>query len=259
MQVYVEFALVENFCMDFTLLYASKIITKNRCGIGKVAFAAIIGACFAVVYPLFDIAGALAVVVKLASGCVLVLLAGKFDGVKSYIKFNIVFFALSFLLGGAIIAIFWLAGVDYISDDGYLVSSVPVGVPLFCALLLTLAVKKLRKKFAANLSQSIFNCHIYVGQLQISSKGFYDSGNCVYYFGKPVSVISKSLAVKLVDVGQIKNFVKVNTVAGDEKLAVFTADKLQIDGNKGTKVFYDVMIGVSAREIAKLVLHPDLA
>ena len=65
MQVYVELALLENFCMDFTLLYCAKLVCKNRASFWRVAFAAAIGACFAVVFPLFKLKGVWAVTVKL--------------------------------------------------------------------------------------------------------------------------------------------------------------------------------------------------
>ena len=50
MQVYVELALLENFCMDFTLLYCAKLVAKNRAHILRLVIASVFGACFAVVF-----------------------------------------------------------------------------------------------------------------------------------------------------------------------------------------------------------------
>lgn len=43
MQVYVELAVIENFCMDFTLLYSAKIAVKNPARVRRVALGAALG------------------------------------------------------------------------------------------------------------------------------------------------------------------------------------------------------------------------
>jgi sigma-E processing peptidase SpoIIGA len=259
MQVYIELAIAENFCMDFTLLYSAKLICKNRCGAWRVALCALLGAGFAVVYPLFGLNGVWAVIVKLVSGCLLVMFAGRFESFKGYIKMLVAFFILCFVVGGALIGACFLTGADYLQGEGYLISSLPLGIPLFAALILFLLVKKLAKKVATKLQKNCVSCHIYVGELCAEAQGFYDSGNSVYYHGQPVCIVPGFVAKKLIDVGGIKSFTEVHTVAGREKLPVFTADRIEIEKDDGIKVFYKVKIGVSAHPIYKAVLHPDLS
>ncbi|MDE7330458.1 MAG: sigma-E processing peptidase SpoIIGA, partial [Clostridia bacterium] len=55
MQVYIELAVLENFCMDFTLLYSAKLASKNSAHILRIALGSALGACFAVVFPLLNI------------------------------------------------------------------------------------------------------------------------------------------------------------------------------------------------------------
>ena len=86
MQVYVELAIAENFCMDFTLLACSKFITKNICSYRRIALGSALGACFAVVFPLFGLSGAWAVAVKIASGLALAAVSGRFTSFKGCIK-----------------------------------------------------------------------------------------------------------------------------------------------------------------------------
>ena len=96
MQVYVELALLENFCMDFTLLYCAKLVAKNRAHILRLVVASVLGACFAVVFPLFKLNAALSVIIKIISGLIICLLAGKFRTFKAYLKLTALFLIFTF-------------------------------------------------------------------------------------------------------------------------------------------------------------------
>lgn len=259
MQVYVETAILENFCMDFTLLYSAKAIVKNPCGIFRLAISSALGACFAVIFPLMRLSGAVAVAVKLASGFALCAVAGRYNSVKGYVKFAVCFFALSFALGGLLLGIFSLADIKYEEGGGFLISSVPVGIPIFLALVLASAAKKAASRIISRHAKNAVDCRIYLGEYSVSCSGFYDSGNRVYYSGQPVSVIPYELAEKLIEVNGIKTFASIHTVTGNKKMAVFTADKIEIDDGEKNTFHLKVKIGVAPNRINRIVLHPDLA
>ncbi len=259
MQVYVELALAENFCMDFVLFCGAKAFCKNPCGLLRIAASSVLGACFAVAFPLFGLNGFWAIAVKLASGAALCAVAGRYKSVKGYLKFTLAFLVISFAVGGALLGIFSLAGVSYEEGGGFLISSVPVGIPLFAALLFALAIKRIRSKFALKHAKNSVICRIYAGENSVEGTGFYDSGNKVYHLGAPVSVIPKPLAEKIVDLEGIKTFTKIHTVAGSRKMAVFTADRIEIDDGENKTVINKVKIGVSPNGISRVVLHPDIA
>lgn len=258
MQVYVELAVLENFCMDYTLLYAAKTVAKNPASYFRVGFGAAIGACVAVVVPLLNLNAAPSVIVKIISGLLICLSAGKFNGVKSYLRFTGIFLILCAVLGGALVGVFSLAGLDYESGGGYILSSVPVGIPLFCALLLIIGAKRLAVRLTKNSKNAVI-CRIYAGQSEVELSGFFDSGNKVYYKGEPVSVIPKDAAEKLIDADGIKDGVKIHTVAGSKTLKVFTADRIEIVAGDKTYVLKGARLGISPNRIYRAVLHPDLA
>lgn len=258
MQVYVELALLENFCMDFTLLYCAKLASKNTAGRKRVAVASALGACFAAAFPLFGLKSFWAAAVKILSGLVICLLAGKFRSVKDYLKFTAVFMAFSAALAGALIGIFSLAGIAYAEGGGYILSSVPVGIPLFGALCLVGVARALKNKFAKRGKTEV-GCRIYLGDKSVSLPAFYDSGNKVFFCGEPVSVIPEASAKKLISTEGIKQGVKIHTVAGSKVMKVFPADKIEVDDGQKISTFYGVKIGVSIAEINCAVLHPDLS
>lgn len=257
MQVYVELAVIENFCMDFTLLYAAKAVTKNAASKKRIAFAAALGACFAVVFPLFNLGAYLSVGVKILSGILLCLCACRTRKIKTFVKFTGAFLIFCAMLGGALIGVFSLTGLQYEQGGGFILSSVPVGVPLFCGLWVILLAKKLSARLAKTHKNAV-NCRISVGQLSAEIKGFFDSGNKVYLSGAPVSVVPEAVARKILGDGRIKESVKIHTVAGSKNMEVFTADKVEIDFGDKQKTAYKVKIGVSPRRIDCAVLHCDL-
>lgn len=259
MQVYVELAIAENFCMDFTLLACAKFITKNRCSYRRIALGAAVGACFAVIFPLTGIGGAWAAVIKVAFSFALAAISGRFSSFKGYAAFAAAFLGIAALAGGALIALFALTGWEYSSGQGYIVSSVPIGMPLFFVLVLVLACRALSKKISARVKREFVRCVIWCGDKSIEQQGFFDSGNKVYFGGSPVSVISLAAACALVDVTDIKESVSINTVTGSKKIKVFTADKLVIYSGQNEHTIKCVKIGISPRAINSAVLHPDLA
>ena len=75
------------------------------------------------------------------------------------------------------------------------------------------------------------------------TNAFFDSGNKVYLNGVPVCVAPRHIALQLIDISGIKTFAKIHTVAGEGRLAVFTADKIEIDDGTQLKVINNVLIG----------------
>ena len=259
MQVYAEYALIENFCMDYVLLFSAKAATKNVCGYRRLAIASALGACFAVIYPLFNLNAAWGIAVKIVSGLAICAIAGKYTRVVGYVKFTAVFTALTFMLGGALIAIFSLTGASYQSGGGFILSSVPIGIPLFFALILSVAISKAAKKFISGNAKGEYACTVKLGEKSAACTGFYDSGNRVYCGGKPVSIIPKEVAEKLIDTQGIKTFVDIHTVAGKGKIAVFCADSLVLESDNIKRELRGAMFGVSPQRIKKIVLHSDLS
>ena len=257
MQVYIELAVIENFCMDFTLLYAAKLAVKNPAPFWRILIGAVLGAAFAVTFPLFKLGAAWSVVVKITSGFLICLVAGKFKGVKSYLKFSFAFLIFTAILGGALIGVFSLAGLDYAAGEGFILSKIPIGIPLFGALLIIIGARKLASRLRKS-NKEVVALRIYSGGSCAEVKGFFDSGNKVYCRGAPVSVIPKDVAQKILPAARIESGVKIHTVAGSKIMEVFTADRVEVDFGEKKQTFERVKIGVSPNRITKAVLHCDL-
>ncbi len=259
MEVYVELALAENFCMDWVLLYCAKAVTKNNCSYRKITFTAAVGACMAVVFPLLPTPVWLSVIIKIVGGALLCLLCVKHPKILPYLKFAAAFFGFSFALGGGLIALFSFTNLSQTTQNGYYLSKIPVGIPLFFALLCVLAAKCLGRRLSLKKSNDNLRLQITCGGAQTKCAGFYDSGNKVFYCGSPVTVIPPDIAKKLCNVNEIKTFVQIHTVAGSKKMPIFTADKVEINDGKKAIICYGVKLGVSPSAIERAVVHPELS
>lgn len=257
MQVFVELALLENFCMDFVLLFSAKTICKVRTHFLRIAIAAIFGGVCGVVLPIFNLSNIFEFAIKIILGAIICLISCKFKSFKAYFKLTAVFFLLTLFLGGALIGIFNLCGFDYVQGQGYLISSIPIGIPLLFALLLYLFARKLAQKLKKSENSQV-SCKIFINDKFISITAFFDSGNKVYHLGQPVSIIPISTAQKIIDVNCIKDSIKIHTVAGSKKIKVFTADKIEIDIYQKVQTIKNIKIGISPHAIGIGVLHPDL-
>lgn len=257
MQVYIELALLENFCMDFTLLYAAKIAVKNPAGYLRLFLASAAGAAVAVLFPLLKMGAAWSVVVKILSGFLMCLVAGKFKNVKSYFKFSVAFLVFTALLGGALVGVFSLAGLEYISGEGFLLSKIPIGIPLFFVLFIIIGARKLASRLRKTRAETV-KIKVFLGESVAEVQGFFDSGNKVYCRGAPVSIIPSDAAKKIIDETCIKEGVKIHTVAGSREIKIFTADRVEIDLGGKINNFNRVKIGISPKRIERAVLHCDL-
>lgn len=252
-----ELALAENFCMDFTLLYCAKTAAKNGAGVGRTALAAAIGAAGAVMLPLLPLEGPPYAAIKIAYGLIICAAGAKLTSFKAYFKYALAFFAFSAVLAGGLFALFYLTGAAYEEGKGFIYSTVPVGIPLFGALLLLLAAKRLAQTLLKGTKKAVV-CRIYAGERCVCTEGFFDSGNRVYYRGECVHIVPEEVAQKLCDLSRIKDAVKIHTVAGSKTIKVFTADRLEILFDEGAKTYKKVKLGVSAAKIPRAALHPDI-
>ena len=75
MEVYIELAFLQNLAIDGALLYATQSFLGYRISMRRILFAALVGAAFAIVYPLMSYPIAVGWVIKLFSGATICLIA----------------------------------------------------------------------------------------------------------------------------------------------------------------------------------------
>ena len=239
MEVYVEYAIVENFLIDGMLLWLSLKMTKRKISFVRLFFAAALGAAFAVIFPLFSLGAFLGTSLKLAVGALLVFVAIGENGWGRYALSLACFYGASFALGGGLIAVYDLFSLPYIQSGGVIVAAVPLGgVLLGCVLFLATCIWCIKRLYRRRrILRFVYPCKIVLGARTVEAFGFLDSGNRATVMGKkgdfrfyPLHFLSPDLAFQILDGREPVSFAEtaVTTVGGKKQVKFFMADRLEI-------------------------------
>ena len=190
MSVYVEYAFLDNFTMDFLLLYCAAITLKIRFRWWRVVLGALVGTATALatvyvhgfwVYP-----------AKIA--CLIVMCIVTVGFGKKLFWHILLTCAYTFVTGGAIIGLFNLFKIDYLTEQGLLYNMpVPLfvyflgaGLTVFLCYSIAVFVKQ-TKKIAPYLKK----VKLILDGKTFTVSGFCDSGNTVCHNGVPVCFVTK--------------------------------------------------------------------
>lgn len=237
MVVYVEYALVENFLLDGSLLYLSLKFCRLRVRRIALFLSALTGSVFAVLFPLLPLTGVVAYLVRFAFGCVLCFVVSPARSVKKTGIFTAVFYLLTFSLGGALLAGYSFFGISYTESGGYLFSQTPFGVVLGGLVVFFIAAGKIGKYFfsrarAAKVSRRCRLCSS-VGALE--GEGLADTGNLVTFRGEPVCLVDERAAKPLTERLLSEGTVLVRTALKEGELKIFRG-KMEIYSEKGKNI-----------------------
>ena len=214
--------------MDGLLLWLSLRAAKAQIRLKKIAFSALFGAGFALVYPLLYLPDFWGFLLKIAVGFFLCLAAYPRLKTKKewgrYALSCIFFFAFSFCFGGVLYALF-LPGEERVKAVFVLSLAVPF------ALLICFLIKKLwRKRREENF---LYDCEIAYKQRSVRVLSLYDSGNSSIKNGLPVCFLSPDLAYELwgeeyfqkeKEVGQVRDEITIFTLGGVKTLPLYKGE-----------------------------------
>ncbi len=232
MTVYIEIAFLDNFTMDVVILWAASYTLQKRSSAVRIGLGAAIGACMAIVASLTS--GCISLILKVIT---LLLMCVATVGLgKRLFWFVCIVLAYTFVLGGAIAAVFQMLHIDY--SSGYYQAKIPlfvffigvlVAVFCCCAVREHLAV---RKKIQPYLRQ-ITVCF---GDMAVAACGFCDSGNTLTHNGLPVCFVTAGLcgfkeyfARQMISGNTVQ--VKAITIAG-EAIVTAIAGKISCNGSE---------------------------
>ncbi len=269
MQVYIEYAFLDNMIINYVLLK-----TATRCAKIKTRFiflflSSLLGTAVALILPLVKLPFTLLIGIKILLAVTMVYISGKFIKVKSYFITLAFFILFTFLCGGFLIALFTFAGVDYnqyflLNND----SVIPIGISVLIIYVASLFVTKVTKTLLKerNLKPFLRSCIIVVNKKKFSVNGFIDSGNGLYdkKSGLPVIVCSNDLFLKLQSAGVKKSISSItfDTVSGSSQMQLYVIDKIMIYNGSIVNIFNNVLLGVSEFGFSSidydLLLHPSL-
>ncbi len=263
MTVYVEYAFLENFLIDGALLFLALKALKMPIRWLRLFISAVVGAVFAVIFPLLSLSKLLGLSLKVAVGLSLPLIAIERVKTKKewgrYALSAIFFFCMTFLFGGAL-----LGGME-----NFALATLPWWVvAIFFALatpILLILIGKFYKR--RGVQRQIYPCNLYFGEKTVETQGFLDSGNVATKNGLPVCFLSADIYYDLLedflftdgkDRGQVLSEMKITTMAGEKNICVYRGYVMIKQGEKRKReVYFALSKNMIGREY-KVIFGADL-
>lgn len=180
MDIYIEYVIIDNMVFNSLILYFTLLSIKLRVNRIRLFCAGSIGTAVAMILPLLYVENFVAILIKLCLAIVMVLVALSKYSIKLISAALSLFIAYTFVLGGAIIGVFFIIGVPFNSGltINY-VSEIPMGIYIgavaVCIYLAARLYKYLNNK--KEIISNTINCRLTIAKLSFDIVGLYDSGN----------------------------------------------------------------------------------
>lgn len=247
MEVYIEYAIIDNFIMDYLLLKSTVWLTKKKAKTVFLVLSTCIGTLVAVIVPLFEINKAVSFLIKVVLAGLMSFLTVKHKNFVEFFKFFNVFLLLTFAVGGAVIGVLSLIGIDYsaegINKNGFL----PIGVNFFFGYVCLKATKKTIDKAMKKLdNQFVCECIIEKTGKAHSFVAFIDSGNMLFdaMTNFPIVVCDEEIAKQILGSTDTPiRYLPISTVSGISSMPLFDIDSITII-KKGNLQKKNAMLGI---------------
>ncbi len=246
MEIYIEYAIIDNFIMDFLLLLSTHKILKKKPSYIRVIVTAILSTFLTIILAMFSLKPAYMTIIKLFMLLLIVLLGGKYYTFLDYFKFVNVFLLLTFFCGGIIFGIMYFLDIDYFVDKPYLKGVLPVGINVLIAVILFKVVNKISVRFFEKINRgNICCCIITAGEISIKLNALIDSGNLLLDSKTKLPIVVGGFPlIKKLKLGSPKRFLEIETANSSSKMGLYDVDNILIKiGNKSYK--RDAVLGIT--------------
>ncbi len=253
MEVYIELVYLTNLFVNSFVVALALIVSRCRVRFWRVLLASSIGAIFGTIYPWLEFKGLW--IVKILLAVVMVAICGKYSDFTHFLTTFFIFLAVTFLLGGIAVGGANILGIE-LGQWTLLAVSIAIFVCLICTRLVW-------KSFVLCRRKKTLECKIMlqVGDKNIVTTGFWDSGNKLYYKGyRPVMLIDENVQ-KLLYCDEYQHkmpSIAVKTVTGIMQIQVREVDKMTLLDSG--KCYKNVVVGTSLQPLGEygIILHSEL-
>ena len=202
LEVYPDIIFILNFFIDFILLFLLKLVNKKSSSLPKLLLAAAIGGLFAAINGIFPWMNAVIrflLMYVVASVLMIRISFGKLMA-ADLLKQTIVLYLITYFVGGMINSIYYYTGFRMFVvhlGKGMAFSNISWKFIIIMFLIVTpfmLMILWILRWYQRNTPET-YDVDLILFDRCIHTKGFMDSGNCLYdpIYKRPVMVIQNSL------------------------------------------------------------------
>ena len=203
MTIYLDIIFLENFILNFIILYAVSLVIKEKVSYIKLMIASLIGASYVIIYYLINFQSKWNLIFKIILSVVMVYISFMPKSFKEFIKQITFFYLVSFVFGGASLGVIYMVNAGKISiRNGIIVGNYTLKT-IFIGVILAFTIITVAFKFVKNrISKKDLFCNIkiIINQSKINVKAVIDTGN---FLKEPIT----NIPVIIVEKDILKNFV----------------------------------------------------
>ena len=261
MNIYIEYVILNNLIVNAMILYLTGCILKRDMKTVRIVASSLIGTIYAVFLPYISFRYDF--FIKIILSFFMIIIAFRVYSVSDYVKTLLLFYVITFSLGGIIIGCQNIGNsliVDSLLKPNSLVVSMIGLVVIAMAFIAkhTIYVCSIlykRKKYTYDIILSN------QGKI-LATSGYLDSGNKLYYKTKPVIVIDEKILSGIVNNIEIDaiDCVALSTISGDNTEPIYSIDKVELIQNNIHKFYENIYAIRSSRPFSnyKILLHCDM-
>ncbi len=275
MIIYIDILLILNLFVDYFLLLSCSILLKVNIKKKRLIAGALLGSAFSLLILLPSLNVFLNLIVKIASGLILVLVTFGYKKKQLFIKTFLIFFTENLIFIGVMFflwvfvsppGMFWKNGVTYIAISPFVVVFGSLIAYMFTCVINFILAKRVDCK-------KIYSIRIEFNKKFVVLKALYDSGNCLVepFSGKPVCVCEYEKLVNIfpeefhnffidffgrvsdVERSRFRKFIKLiptDTISGCGLLPAFSPESFYVFNAQAKKQQLDCYVAVTTKKIS---------
>lgn len=254
MTIYVDVVLIENLCMNYIILFATAYIAKLKIYHLKILISSFIGAVYAIlvyanVFPLYS-----NLIVKIMLSMSMVYIAFKPRNMKIMFKELMLFYLISFSLGGCAFALLYIVRPqEILMKNGVYIGLYPIkiillgGIVGFVVTYIAFNVVKTR----ANKKRLIYDIEIQIEDEKLETKLILDTGNMLKdpISNDPVILIEKEKLSEILPCYLLNNIEKIGGGDDTEIIEEKYKSRLRVIPFTSVGKLNGMMIGIKADKV----------
>lgn len=181
--IYIDIIWLDNFVMNYIILWASSKITKNKTPLYRLLAASLIGATYAVILVVFNTPILNGWSIKIILSLIMLLIGFKFTSLGELFRLMAVFYGVTFAFGGGALALYFFTEDILSMEKGvFYIKNFPVKILIMSSLLLVILITTIWPRIHSKLiSYNLtYNVKINYNGMDFTLNALLDTGNSLY-------------------------------------------------------------------------------
>ena len=261
MTIYVDIVLLENLCMNYIILFSTAYILKLKIKHLRIFLSSLLGAVYAILAYANIIPMYTSVITKIILSICMIYIAYYPKHIKGLLKELIVFYLVSFALGGCAFALLYIVRPqDIFMVDGVYIGTYPLKIALLgeiTGFIITyVAFKVVKSRVTKN--EIIYKVIVKFDEKELETNVMLDTGNMLKdpISGEAVVLIEKQKLYEIMPKNLLDNIEKVLGGEFKEEQEVKYRTRLRIIPFTSVGKQNGMMLGIKVDEV-KIITDVD--